>query len=223
MSKIKVHDEPRFSVNKLGEYLTANPSRRRRLIQDQKYPPAFITSRYKMAREAIIRFIMKGYDEAIIYDAIEEIKESTLKEEEKENSILALNETLKTDMPDLDGVKIKRYNPKKKPKLHINGLDVSVNPDLVLQKNDNIGCLKVHIIKTERNRLSEEAQKLVGTLLWKYADHYLTDDDQPPFKDYCISIDCFGNSHEIAPKSDSRRWSNIQAACEEIALIWDSV
>ena len=34
---------PRISVNKLGEYMTATPLRRRRIIQDQKRPKAFIS------------------------------------------------------------------------------------------------------------------------------------------------------------------------------------
>ncbi len=223
MAKVKEVKEPRFSVNKLGEYMGAKASRRRKLIHDQKYPSPFMTSRYRVAREAIVKFFISGYDETIITQAIDEIRVSALKDEEKDNSILALEEILKTDLPDLDGVTIQRYNPRKKPKLTVKGLDVSVNPDLVLMKDDKVGCLKVHIIKTVSSRLNNEAQKLVGTMLTNFTDLYLTEEDTPPFKNYCISVDCFGNSYEVAPKSDSRRWADIEAACEEIALRWESI
>jgi hypothetical protein len=42
----RVRRTPRISANKLGEYLIAPASRRRRIIVDQKHPHAYITSRY---------------------------------------------------------------------------------------------------------------------------------------------------------------------------------
>lgn len=45
--------EPRKSANKLGEYMTATPSRRRRIIKDQKRPKDFIVPRYTEAQAAI--------------------------------------------------------------------------------------------------------------------------------------------------------------------------
>ncbi len=33
-----VRDTPRISLNKLGEYMTASPSRRRSIVRDQKRP-----------------------------------------------------------------------------------------------------------------------------------------------------------------------------------------
>lgn len=219
----KVNKTPRFSVNKLGEYMGATASRRKRIIYDQKYPSSFIVSQYKDAKEAIIKYIIKDYDETIITDAIEKIKKSVLlKDQDIENSILALNEALKTTLPDLSPYKKTRCKDDN-PKINIAGLEISVNPDVVVKSDKKVGCIKTHVIKTEQNRLTQEASLYVGVLLHKYTVDNLLSKGVTADPNLCISIDCFGNSHETAPKSITRRLANIQAACEEIVLRWDSV
>jgi len=49
--------KPKISLNKLGEYLDATPSRRKRIIQDQQNPQAFKAVRYQDARECITEYI----------------------------------------------------------------------------------------------------------------------------------------------------------------------
>lgn len=51
---------PRISINKLGEYMTATPARRRQIVRDQKNPPAFKAARYKPARETIVSYLEDG-------------------------------------------------------------------------------------------------------------------------------------------------------------------
>lgn len=55
---------PRFSVNSLSEYLVANASRRRRILEEQKRPRDFQVIYYKEAEEAIVRFIVDDRDPA---------------------------------------------------------------------------------------------------------------------------------------------------------------
>lgn len=220
---VKVNKVPRFSVNKLGEYLVATPSRRKKIIYDQKHPSAFIVSQYKEAKETIIKYIIKDYDENIITDAIVKIKNSTLlKEDDIKNSVLALNEILNCKLPDLSSYKKTRHKGDN-PKIKIAGLEISINPDIILKKGNKVGCIKTHVIKTEQNRLSKEASTYVSTLLHQYTEKNLLELGDAPDVNICISIDCFGNSHETAPKAIVRRLANIQDACEEIVLRWDSV
>lgn len=223
MAKTKVNVEPRFSVNKLGEYLTSKSAhRRKRIIEEQKYPPAYITTLYREVREAIIKYVIHNYDEDIINEAIESINKSTLKDTEKENSVLALKEILSADLPDLTGITKSRYKGRN-PKLNEEGLDISVNPDVILKIGNKVGAIKIHIIKTEKSRLNDEASKLVGIMLHKFVQEHVAGSKELADNSLCISIDCFGNSHDIAPKSTSRRWTNIHAACEEIVSRWDSL
>ncbi|MFD2602830.1 hypothetical protein [Flavobacterium suzhouense] len=219
----KVHENPRFSVNKLGEYLTATPARRKRLIEDQKYPNTFITSVYKIAREAIIRYIIKDYDESILDKAVAEIKASvSITDQDRDNSLLILKLIRKHSLPDLSSYKKTKYQLKN-GNLSIKGLKVSISPDIILRKGNKVGCIKIHIIKTESQRLDTEAGLAVSTLLHQYIGSNIIDEDEKVDPKTCISFDCFNNSYETAPSAIKRRMGNIEAACEEIVLRWDSV
>lgn len=221
---IKTRKEPRFSVNKLGEYLTAKPSRRKKIIEDQKYPKPFPgTVGYKEARKAIIKYIINDYDTNILLDAIKSIKKSTiLKSNEIKNSIEVLDTVMLAILPDLSKVKKTRYKGKKEY-LNINGVDISVYPNIILRKGNKVGCINLHIIKTVQNRLSKEASKHITTVQHKFLEAYVCKTGETVNPLLCFSIDCFGNSHEIGTKAFSRRLSNIQTACEEIVLWWDSL
>ena len=52
--------DPRISINKLGEYLIATPSRRRAIIKEQKRPKAYMTAYYEEAEAAITEYIVTG-------------------------------------------------------------------------------------------------------------------------------------------------------------------
>lgn len=44
---------PRISLNKLGEYMNASASRRKRIIAEQREPKTFIVARYTDAMDVI--------------------------------------------------------------------------------------------------------------------------------------------------------------------------
>lgn len=222
--KQKINLKPRFSVNKFGEYLVStSSSRRKRIIHDQKYPPTFIVIAYKDAREAMIKYIINDYDENVLKDAIKKINDSVILDQaEKDNSILALKEIAKCNLPDLSSYKKSKYK-EDNSKLKISGLDISVNPDVVIRKGNKVGCIKIHVIKTEQNRLPKAGSEFVSAILQLYTESYLLKDGESVDGKICISIDCFGNSFQVAPKSVKRRLENIQDACEEIVDRWDSV
>ncbi len=66
----------RISVNKLAELLiTPNPTRRRKIVQDQKYPNTSIVTRYRQAYGPINEFLTGGRDEAVITQAIKRLRD----------------------------------------------------------------------------------------------------------------------------------------------------
>ena len=227
MAKKKVVKEPRISVNKLGEYLTSNnPSRRMKILEDQKYPKdSFGPTRYKDAREAIIKYIISGYDKKILKEALVKLNKKTAFSDfeinDKENSIAVVETVLKTKLPVFKGAKLSRYKGRN-PKIVNSNVDISIMPDIVVKANGKVGCLKVHIIKT--HPLSSEGQKYVSTLLHQFTEENLLDKAHPKADTkLSISIDCFGKTHEIAPTSVMRRKSKIHDACRVIEAIWKSL
>jgi len=227
MIKAKVNKEPRISVNKLGEYLTSNnPSRRRKILEEQKYPnKGFGGTRYKEAREAIIKFIINGYDESYIADAQKIIKAklavSEYEKSDKSSSLEVLEAILSSNLPDFKGAKLSRYKGKN-PKVIISNVAISIKPDITVKYKKKIGSIKVHIIKS--NKLNSEGQKYVATLLHQFSEKNLVNTNYPKADTkLSVSIECFGKTHEVAPKAVSRRNSKIEDACKEIDSLWASL
>jgi hypothetical protein len=51
---------PSISISKLGEYMGASASRRRRIIRDRREPPEVKTLHWRHARTAITSYVANG-------------------------------------------------------------------------------------------------------------------------------------------------------------------
>ena len=218
----------RISLNKLGEYLQANPGRRKRIVGDAKNPQRFIVTRYADAKDAIKLYFTSGYDVDVLNESIEnhEGKETTSEFQEQDQmlSIELLEIMLDLDLPDLIDFEVAAYDGAN-PKLNISEVEVSVNPDLIIRGNrkgqDVVGAIKVHVSKS--NQLGEEGAKNIATVLKKFVEDHVAKDNERVAFDLCVSVDTFGKSFETAPRSFKRRMTYIEAACEEIALWWNKL
>lgn len=221
----------KISVNKLGEYLEANPTRRKKIVFDQKNPAEFIVARYSKAREIACDFFCSGLDDEILIKGLDdlEVRENTteFQENDTQNSIEYLNRLLESSLQDFTNLQdftISKYNGDN-PKLIINGVEVSVNPDLiirgVLRGKKVVGAIKLHFSKSQS--LSSDSAKNVATLLHQFVEEYIMEDNEVVKLELCYSIDAFEDILETAPKSYNRRRKNISDACTEIKLWWDNI
>lgn len=215
---------PKFSVNKLGEYLSAKATRRATLIREQKNPTPFQTSRYSDARSIIVKYFLNNYDPQIIADGIKHLNQkpltSSFQQNDKDNSIESLNAALGMVKPNLASCTlIKNVN---NSHITIKGLDISVNPDILIYSKDRkgnpiIGAFKIHIIKT--NPLTEEPMKYVSTMVRNWVESNKQSTEKVENK-ICFSVDIFSQKYEVAPKTYIRRLADIEAACVEIVTQW---
>lgn len=220
--------KPKISLNKLGEYLNATPQRRRRIVYDAKHPSNFIVTRYTDVRDAIKQYFISNYESSIIEDSIEshnaKVCTTDFQENDKITSIEALELILDAELPDLSDYVITPYNGANQ-KVVISGVDVSVNPDLVIRGShkgkDVVGVIKLHISKN--NQLGKEGLQYVTTVLKSFTETNISNKTEVVKSDLCISIDTFGQVYEIAPASFKKRMADITSACEEIALWWDKL
>ncbi len=216
---------PKLSVNKLAEYIYASPLRRKRILEQSKHPKNYITTLYSEVREIMKTYILKGRDITFLEESIEAINNKPVKDhqkKDKENELMALTALKNMDLSFLNECEFAK--PKGiTPSMSINGVIISVNPDLLVYKKNKsqIGALKLHIIKT--NNLSKEAQKSVSVLLNEILLSSMPDSTSSIKPSLCLSVDLFKNSVECCPKSYKTRLENIEAACEEIAAVWDKI
>lgn len=226
MSKTRL--KPRISANKLAEYLTANAVRRKQIVKDAKYPSAFKAARYKDARDVIRGFVNGDYTKKDIDKFIKVFEKkpttSDYQENDKTNSIFALQQLKKLDISALSGLTLEA-NDNYEDVLTIEGVEISVYPDMFVSQNKSgkniTGALKVHI--TKDNALNEESQSIVGVLLYLYSEKFLSSGTDVASTKLCFSVDVFKERLQQCPSAYKNRVARIEAACEEIALRWDTL
>lgn len=215
----------KISINKLAEYLKADSVRRRRIIEDQKAPSDFITTRYKDARRAMVNYILNDFDASIIENEIEilsvKIADTDFKENDIKTSLEALKCFMKIELP-TELLKYKRCKPTKKYSIEIKGITLNVNPDVIIKgklKGQNfIGGIKLNIVKG--HSLNENDRKNVATMIHQVLEEKSVSTSNLNF---CISIDVFSKEYDFAPKSYKNRRKQIEYACDELSIIWDSI
>jgi hypothetical protein len=217
---------PRISVNKLGEYLCASPARRRTIIRDQKHPSDFVVARYNHVYDAIVDYLCSGNDMARIFQAIDTLRaivpDTDFKEQDKLLSINALESFSRiANNLTIEGANYSSFD-RKPPRLHINGVDISVRPEIQLirsiRNNSKVGFFKLYIGKT--HRLTQEAAAYIGALIRMYTEAFIAElGDYDPH--ICKVVDVFSEKIYPAPASYVRRMNDIEAACDEISRTWN--
>lgn len=221
-----------ISVNKLAEFLvTPNPARRRRIVHDQKYPSTAIVAKYRNAYPPIAEYLRNGRRDATILDAVSRLRADREGTDwvldDRWNTADALERFLEiADVaPHADG-EIYQAGASEAPKLNIAGVDISVRPDFLIsfskRGKKQTGALKFHFIKNADNALTKAGTEYVATLMYQWL---LVNgpDGTTPSHAHCLCIDVFRGAVTSAPKSTSRRMTEVVAACEEIEARWPNL
>ncbi|MCX4245280.1 hypothetical protein [Paraliomyxa miuraensis] len=221
----RVH--PRISANKLGEYLVSPPLRRRDIIERQKYPCSFIGAYYEPARSIIVDFLLGRTDrEGMLRRTMGLVMakhESRYAHHQAHGSAEAVLRFLDLE-PRLDLRGLTPVHVPEHDKLDVEGVAISVYPDVVLEGRDargrpRVGAIKLHFPKAHPH--TETSAEYVATLLRMYA-HERMGDRGRALEDACMVIDVFSGGLATAPSGHRRRWRDIGAACEEIRRAWPS-
>lgn len=222
-----VNEEPRLSINKLGEYLTtAKASRRERILRDSKYPPTFQVIRYEPARMIIQRFLCgKIPTSAALAQEIKDYGSAKTKDEfearMQKSNLEALN-LFAAMVPSLDlgGANV-TLAPHTAPKAEFSGVAISIRPELHLTKGGGNeptrrGAIKINLSKTGVH--SKEAAEYVGALLRTYIEQGC--DAGECDHEMCLTLDVFGGKLVKSPKATVQRLKDVEAGCGEIARQW---
>ncbi|QQP94816.1 hypothetical protein [Lysobacter enzymogenes] len=213
-------------MNKLGEYMTATPSRRRQIVKDQKNKPAFKAARYKDAREIITTFIASGMiDDEVALDAAEALREdqsgTDFAIQDRFNCADAIEKFVELS-GDIDlGSLVPIASPEAaSDSLELSGVRVSIRPDALLLDKDShevVGCIKLHFAKSQP--LDEKGGAYVATAMRAYLETVISSPSVVnPTR--CYVVDIATRTIYLAPKAVKRRMDDLSAACEEIKDRW---
>lgn len=225
--KPKVRIEPRISLNKLAEYLSTNKaSRRERILLDQKYPPTFQTIRYDAARQIMQQLLASDKcNTQEIQSKISGLASKKPANEFDERMIKANVEALeyfKELVPSLAfldwTLTLGTHAP---TPLRLNGVDISVRPDLLVSSKTKTGVstggIKFNITKGSIH--TKESADYVGAVMLEYLSHA----GENASHTLCSTIDIFGKKVVQAPKAIANRMKDAASACAEIARVWPAL
>lgn len=216
---------PRISLNKLGEYLTATPSRRKRIILDQQEPKPFIAARYTDARAEIVQYLASGMvDDSSLVAVAKRLRlddsgtefacQDRLASADAIENFLEVSERI-----ELDDLTVVPVSNSASESMEISGVFVSIRPDAFLKDpvtGDIKGAIKLHFPKT--TPLTELAAGYVGAaikvFLQKEKGSLVVDHRR------CYVVDVSTQTVSSAPKAHVRKMNDIAAACEEIDARW---
>jgi len=230
VSTVKVRKAPRISCAKLSEYMQATPTRRRRILTDQKWPSDFITPLYTEAQEEIAGFIRrKSTDSTRIEEVIDRLSNGSAATEWHARKNGLCIDALKAFLniaPDLDLSRyVIRQTHNKQPKLSMAGVEISVRPELLLKVKGKEGSTTSGAIKlcfSKNIPLNEESEKYFGALLHNFTYWFVEPVKTAAIRD-CIIIDVFAEKVFLAPRATKRRMKELEDACREIATMWGSI
>jgi len=230
MKEPKVRTSPRISVNGLAEYLVAGAARRRRIVQEQKRPKNYQAPYYTDAEEAIVKFLASPERDFGVLDQaaakLREVETVSRRIEWELTRRAACTEALqacrKLASGDLfAGIAVTRA-PQSPRLLQIGGVGVSVRPEIFLASPDEkprVGGAKLFFSKNEA--LTEGRALYAGTILHQYLDTHQQRTGTVDYR-HCLVIDVFAQKVFAAPRTYKRRRADIEAACLEITLAWET-
>jgi hypothetical protein len=232
-----IYQEPRISATKLAEYAVASPSRQKTIAQNAKVAPRLLLAPYREARDAFSRAYTHGginpdYLLRIAKDLDARVPESPWQKSENPRSSAALKRLAKVvDQIDCQGGHIIHRPQGGWGGIKIAGVYVSVNPELVFSIIHR-GLPKVGgaILNTGQNAALSLSRSHDGhsvgdyltTLLYRMLELRLNTTGIP-LHTRCYAIDIAREAIYTAPSSHKRLLKNLDAACEVIAMRWDSI
>lgn len=225
----KVNIDPRISLNKLGEFLTTTPARRRRILMDQKYPSTFIVARYNDAESAISDYLSKDIKDLSVLDSALLTIENKVVSTEWESQTKGLNyEAVDffydfADQIDFQNCTFTKVNKSSISPMSFGDVTISIRPEVLIQKgfkdNKQIGAVKLYFSKN--NSLTKQSGEYIASVLMEYLR--TTQKECIPLNKICCVIDVFNQQVYFAPASYKRRMADVIAACQEISAIWSKL
>jgi hypothetical protein len=222
-------NQPRISVNKLAEFISARAPRQRQILRDQKFPSEFKGMYYKEAAEAVSTCIASNLENTAVIDrAIARLEQETTDKVGTQRRIQANIDALETFEGMLDDIDLKGAMPSlgehRPPLLKIQNVAVSIRPEIILKgtgkaEKSLVGALKLHFPRTYS--LGDSAG-YVSVLLQEYTKTYLVNEGEA-YGPFCPVIDIGSQVMVGGLKATIARMREIEAACRNILGMWPTI
>lgn len=224
-SMTRTRSNPRISISKVAEYLVAPAGRRATILRDQKFPPAFKASRFRDAYVALADILVRRGGVHAIDAQIAAWRShwpsKKFQAECLQNCIDALTAFRALMIRgEFDGM---MFLPGMTAAyVELGGVDLSVRPEVVIG-GATPGAMKLYLGKSApltadtRGRPGSSSYATTALNLWAEGAFR----SAPP--EGSIVVDVFAGRVHRAPTRQHNRRNDLRAACQEIAVMWDSI
>jgi hypothetical protein len=199
-------------------------------LRTAKFPPEYITTYYREAAECIARFLAGGMIDFSILDnsiaALSQKVAGNVYETRRIAGNIDAIETFSSLLDDIDfGTATGKLGAQKASHLILNGVEISVRPEVTLHSKSKsgegfVGGIKLHFPKTEP--MDEEQASLVSALMNAFCKDHLWKEGSPS-PAHCMVIDLASGKVYPGVKSIKQRLKDIESACGQIASLWPGI
>lgn len=224
--------DPKISANKLAEYLVKKAARQRKILADRKYPDEdfSIGTYHRESLEAVTHFVAGGaVDTGIITNSLNILEQKDTSSIGTARRVNANIDALKKFEDMLDEIDLKGGEPELAPQKAENlvfyGVSISVRPEIILRGTGPKGKQLIGAIKfsmTTGFRHNEESAGYVSAMVQEHLKRSVIG-DEIVYSPYCQVIDVGGQAIFPGVKSTLQRLRDIEAECQNIAVLWPSI
>ena len=235
ISSRREYVKPRITANKLAEYMAASATTQERIIRESHESSPVRAAMYGHARRAICSFLKDmGRDirplvaaEKKLQSRLNNPRSSSWVVMDSQNSIEAIHaaQRMHNDLKPYVFVEA----PNSSVILPINGVNVSIRPDLYIHGrgggHDQIGAAIFRMMKYDDPKASTKRDDMgvyVAVLLKLMLDRH-NHSPRVPANKLCMAIDVQRGQVVLAPRTFKRHSNNLHSACSFIASHWNRV
>jgi len=218
--------DPRISITKFAEYLVTTASgRRRSILTDQRFPPAFKATKFRAAYGAITNILVRGGDPDLVDEQVAAWRGQAPKSRFQAECLALCFDGLMAFQAILRGGALAHltFAPGlADARVELGGVAISVRPE-VLVAGPEAGAVKFYLSKT--NPLTKDERGRLGSAGFAAAALHLWADEAfgGAAPERCLVVDVFAGEVYEAPVRNATRRRHMLAACEEIAAVWPSL
>ena len=221
---------PRVSINQLATYLVATPSQRRRILRDAKAPATFRVNWYDFARSSIEAFVGGGMaDDSILTNESQRLLDLEPTNEFEETRHRTNAEAIDSFLDCFDQIQTNgmelTLGPNASNPTVVHDIEISVRPEFLIsgdyRNSPTCGGVKLYFSKADP--LTNVSAPYITAALMQHIQNHHQPDGHSTRHQNCQVVDVFGGQVHSAPRAITRRFADIEAACQEIGLIWPTV
>lgn len=216
---------PRMSITKFAEYVIASPRRRRSILRDQRFPPAFKAATFREAYPAIADVLIRGGDPDLVDAQLGIWRKRKPTTEFTARCLAHCIDALTAFRALLVKRAFKKFSfalGMSEAYVDLGGVSLSARPE-ALVRGPEVGAIKIYLSKTMP--FTEDAKGKPGSASYAAAALHLWAETEfgGAQAERCLVVDVFAGQLHTAPVRNISRREDMEAACEEIVAGWATI